>query len=133
MNPDYKQHEQHEQHEKRGTGIHEIGGCRKDDPDTSLEAAESIDVRGLEDIVFHCIRLYRTGLPIHKEGGKPGLTVEEISIKLALYIPTSSPRLAPLCRKGYVVDTGERRVASSGRRRIVWDLSPREKSRWEVE
>jgi hypothetical protein len=33
---------------------------------------------------------------------------------------TCTPRLAPLRRKGLIVDSGERRPGSTGKKQIVW-------------
>lgn len=87
------------------------GGVRRDDPDTSRAAAESIHVTQLEDVVLGALFA----------AGSHGLTTFELADVTKLSLVTVSPRLRPLARKGRVYDTGLRREnPASGRNAIVW-------------
>lgn len=77
---------------------------RKTDPDTSKQAAESLPVGALEKLVYSTIK--------HSDNG---MTTDEIEKVTRLRAGSITPRIAPLIRKGYIYDTGERRKASSGR------------------
>ena len=84
----------------------DAGGVRHTDPDTSYAAAQSVDATELERIVYETIKLF----------GSNGCISDEIMRVLHNYgVQTISPRYAPLLRKGFIVDTGERRMARSGR------------------
>lgn len=86
--------------------------ARHSDPHTSHDAAES--VRGKE-----ANRLEREILSVLQRHPH-GLTNHEISEATGLPWNTTSPRIAPLVRKGLVCDTGERRKAATNRACIVW-------------
>lgn len=82
---------------------------RKTDPDTSKEAAKTVDVRNLEKLVYDAIK-----------AAPDGLTAEEIFQALpGIRLNSVTPRIAPLIKKGYIYDTGERRRSSSGRSQRV--------------
>lgn len=82
---------------------------RKTDPETSKEAAESVPVARLEKIVYEAIKASHDGLTADEiERALPGVKLNSIS-----------PRIAPLIKKGYIYDSGERRKASSGRSQRV--------------
>ena len=81
---------------------------RKTDPETSEQAAESVPVMRLENLVYEAIK-----------GSMDGLTPEQIENLTGLRSGSVTPRIAPLIRKGYIYDTGERRKASSGRSQRV--------------
>jgi len=77
---------------------------RTTDPDTSMDAAEKVDSTKLEQQVYEVIAKYPDGC---------------ISEQVMTHFPnhgvqTISPRFAPLIRKGFIEDTGERRKASTG-------------------
>ena len=82
------------------------GAHRKDDPDTSKEAANQ-DVSKLEARVYELLRF------------KP-LTTEELAFSLNKSLQSITPRIAPLRRKGMIYDSGQRKRGESGRGRIVW-------------
>ena len=82
------------------------GAHRKDDPETSKEAAK-LDVTELESRVYGLLRF------------KPS-TTEEIAFSLNKALQSITPRIAPLRRKGFIFDSGVRRKGASGRSRIVW-------------
>lgn len=81
---------------------------RKTDPETSKEAAESVPVARLEKIVYEAIK-----------AAPEGLISEQIENRTGLRSGSVTPRIAPLIRKGYIYDTGEKRTASSGRAQRV--------------
>jgi len=84
--------------------------ARASDPDTSRDAAETVDTTRLEALVYETVCKY-----------KDGCIADDVIRDLA-YLRAHSviPRFAPLIRKGFIVDTGERRIASSGRgQRVV--------------
>jgi len=77
---------------------------RTTDPDTSMDAAEKVDSTTLEQQVYEVIAKYPNGC---------------ISDEILEHFPdrgvqTISPRYAPLIRKGFIEDTGERRKSSTG-------------------
>jgi len=77
---------------------------RTTDPDTSMDAAEKIDSTTLEQQVYEVIAMYPNGC---------------ISDEILEHFPdrgvqTISPRYAPLIRKGFIEDTGERRKSITG-------------------
>jgi len=83
---------------------------RRNASDTSIEAAQSIEVTKLEAVVLRAI----------KDAGKSGMTQDELLDKFSQYSYSSiTARPSALKRKGLVVDSGERRTAKSGRRQAV--------------
>jgi hypothetical protein len=82
---------------------------RKTDPETSKQAAESVPVERLEKLVYEAIKSRPDGVIADDlEKILPGVKLNSIT-----------PRIAPLIKKGYIYDTGERRRASSGRSQRV--------------
>jgi len=82
---------------------------RTNDPDTSHAAANSVDTSQLESMVYEVISKY-----------PDGCIADDVERELAhLRSHSITPRFAPLMRKGFIVDTGERRMASSGRSQRV--------------
>lgn len=82
---------------------------RKTDPETSKQAAESVPVERLERMVYEAIKTLPDGaIADDLEKILPGVKLNSIT-----------PRIAPLIKKGYIYDTGERRRASSGRSQRV--------------
>lgn len=92
------------------------GGARNTDPGTSHEAAESVDTTVLERIVYDTIKMFPNGC----------IGDDIVRMLPQFGIQTISPRYAPLIRKGWVVDTGERRKARSGRSQRVMKAATRE-------
>jgi predicted transcriptional regulator len=86
--------------------------ARHTDPSTSHDAAESVNVTALEQIVLNALKQ-------HHEGA----TTEQLSDWLALSLVTISPRIRPLVRKGLVIDSGFKRCNASGRKSIVWRVA----------
>jgi predicted transcriptional regulator len=82
------------------------GAHRKDDPETSKEAA-ALDISELEARVYGLLKF------------KP-LTAEELAFSLNKSLQSITPRIAPLRRRGFIFDSGIRRRGQSGRSRIVW-------------
>ena len=85
------------------------GLARATDPETSKEAAQSVDPSRLEKIVLDVIKSF-----------PEGCICQDIEHALP-HIRTSSitPRLRPLIKKGLIVDTGEKRPGFSGRNQRV--------------
>lgn len=82
---------------------------RTTDPDTSHAAANTVDTSKLESMVYEVISKY-----------PKGCIADDVEKELAhLRSHSITPRFAPLIRKGFIVDTGERRRASSGRSQRV--------------
>jgi hypothetical protein len=82
---------------------------RTTDPDTSMNAAEKVDSTKLEQQVYEVIAKY-----------PDGCIAEEVMSHFPNHgIQTISPRYAPLIRKGFIEDTGERRKSASGRSQRV--------------
>ena len=85
------------------------GFARNTDPQTSKEAAQSVDVTNLEQIVLDVIKSY-----------PKGCITEQIELDLPdVRISSISPRIRPLINKGLIIDTGEKRPSSSGRNQRV--------------
>jgi hypothetical protein len=89
--------------------------ARSHDPETSREAAASVDVTKREAEVLAALK---------DLGGKA--TVEQIADHLAIVNEREelgsniSPRIKPLCRKGKVEFSGEFGVSRQGKRQRVW-------------
>ena len=83
---------------------------RRNASDTSIEAAESIDVNKLEGMVLNAIRA----------AGAKGMTQTDLLAKFTSYSYSSiTARPSALKRKGLVVDSGLRRPSPNGRKQIV--------------
>lgn len=83
---------------------------RKNAPQTSVEAAESLDVTNLELLVLNAVR----------KAGKDGITQDELLQKYPKMSYSSlTARPAALKRKGLIADSGERRKGRSGRSQSV--------------
>jgi hypothetical protein len=90
-------------------GTHPKKLVRTDDPDTSHAAANSVDTSQLESMVYEVISKY-----------PDGCIADDVERELAhLRSHSITPRFKPLMRKGFIFDTGERRIASSGRSQRV--------------
>lgn len=82
---------------------------RTTDPDTSMDAAEQVDSTRLEQMVYEVIAKHPNGC-----------TSDEVMAHFPNHgVQTISPRYAPLIRKGFIEDTGERRKSASGRSQRV--------------
>lgn len=78
--------------------------------DTSIEAAESIDVSRLEQMILEDIEL----------AGVWGMTQDDLLAMHPRHSYSSvTARPAALKRKGLIYDSGERRLGKSGRRQAV--------------
>jgi hypothetical protein len=83
---------------------------RRNASDTSIEAAESIDVSKLEGMVLNAIRA----------AGAKGMTQTELLAKFPSYSYSSiTARPSALKRKGLVEDSGLRRPSANGRNQTV--------------
>lgn len=91
-------------------GVSSLAFARSTDPDTSHDAAKSFDPTALEAKVLEVIQSY----------GQDGCIKDQILQHFpADAAPTITPRLAPLMRKGWIEDTGDRRKGNSGRNQRV--------------
>ena len=86
--------------------------ARKTDPVTSHEAAEAItpSLKKIEQGIYDALCSFLPG----------GATADEIVEASGIQYRTVTPRLKPMCRKGFVVDSGEYKRGDSGRRQILW-------------
>lgn len=91
----------------------ERGAARNTDPQTSHEAAASVDATRLEAKVLAAINV-----------AIDGLTSTEAAQVLNIPPWSISPRFRPLARKGLIHDTGMTRIGATGRRHIVWKSGP---------
>ena len=83
---------------------------RNSDASTSYKAADKVDTAKLEGMVYEVIKRYPEGC-IMDDVIAALPQVREHSIQ---------PRFAPLIRKGFVIDTGDKREGKSGRlQRII--------------
>ena len=92
----------------------EHGLARHTDPETSHEAAESLDVSKLEQLVVDYLLEHGDNI------------VEKVCAGLGRRWQSISPRFRPLCNKGRIYEAGFA-IASSGRRVIVWSANPEHK------
>jgi hypothetical protein len=85
---------------------------RRDDPDTSFQAGQSILVKlpVLQEEVLRVLRL----------AGKDGFTDWELEQKLGSHGSTYRSRRSELVAAGLVVDSGRKRVNVGKTKRIVW-------------
>ena len=91
------------------TQIVNRGLSRNTDPETSKEAAQSVNVTNLEQIVLDVIKRYPNGC-----------ISQDVESELAQYRSSSiTPRYNQLIKKGLVIDTGEKRPGFSGRNQRV--------------
>lgn len=83
--------------------------ARKTDPQTSKEAANTVDVNKMEQLVLDVIKSFPNGC-----------ISQDVESALAQYRASSiTPRYRPLMKKGLIVDTGEKRPGFSGRNQRV--------------
>lgn len=83
---------------------------RKNAPDTSVQAAETLPVTKLELLVLQAIR----------DAGDTGITADELLAKFPnLSYSSVTARPASLKEKGLVKDSGERRKGRTGRTQAV--------------
>ena len=82
---------------------------RNTDPDTSRDAADKVPATELEALILEAIKTF-----------PDGCISDDVEMHLHhLRSNTITPRFTALIRKGYIVDTGERRRALSGRSQRV--------------
>jgi hypothetical protein len=87
-----------------------LARARRNDPETSKDAARSVPVADLEASVLDTLKSHPSGLTSH-----------EIARLLSAELVSVSPRLRPLVEKNLVKDSGRRRRGPSGRCSIVWE------------
>ena len=86
-------------------GTHARKMARRTDPDTSRKAAEKVDSATLERMVYEIISRY-----------PDGCISDDVLAALPRHgVQTVTPRYAGLLKKGYIEDTGERRMGKLGR------------------
>lgn len=87
--------------------------ARRDDPSTSHAAAKAVEgesATAMESAVLCALQI-----------NPQGLTTHEIVDFTAIEYGSVTPRIKPLVRKGWVVDSGERRIpAGRSKAGIVW-------------
>lgn len=88
--------------------------ARRDGPDTSVDAAERVATSFLESLVYQKIGEYGAG----------GCISDQVLASFS-HLPYSSitARYSALLDKGYIEDTGERRIGKSGRRQRVMRIT----------
>ena len=85
------------------------GLARNTDPETSKEAAQSVNATSLEQIVLDVIKRYPNGC-----------ISQDVELQLSEYrLSSITPRYNQLIKKGLIVDTGEKRPGFSGRNQRV--------------
>lgn len=89
-------------------------------PDAPGHRGVETSVEAADDLAPQCGRLQRMALDTIREAGFIGLTAEELAALLGVERVVIQPRTTELCRKGLVVDSGQRRRNTSGKRAIVW-------------
>jgi len=85
------------------------GFARITDPETSKEAAKSVDVSNMEQVVLDVIKSFPEGC----------ISQEVESILSHVRASSITPRYRPLIHKGLIVDTGQKRPGFSGRNQRV--------------
>jgi predicted transcriptional regulator len=86
--------------------------ARASDPDTSQDSAEEVQgekANRLEQVVVEALKNHPNGLTNHGLVAVTGIDWNTIT-----------PRIAPLKRKGLVIDSGQRREGPRNRPCIVW-------------
>lgn len=87
--------------------------ARKDDPESSKEAAAVMNATALEDVA------------VEQMAKRGRLTTIEMASAVGLPRDSISPRMKNLVRKGIAINTGEKRIVEGSRVRcIVWALTP---------
>lgn len=83
---------------------------RHTDPTTSIEAACEVNSPRLEELVYGVIKSF----------GRAGCIGDDVHAALPhIGIQTISPRYKGLKKKKMIVETGEKRIAKSGKRQMV--------------
>ena len=98
-------------------GTHAKKLVRRDDPDTSHQAAQKVDTTKLEQLVYETIKSYGQGGCISDQvlGNFPQMPYSSITA-----------RYKALMDKSLIEDTGERRAGKSGRPQRVMRTTPQE-------
>lgn len=82
---------------------------RRVDPQTSVDAAESVGTTELEDLILE--ELF---------ANPAGMTTRAIAAAIQRDLVSVSPRMKPLVGKNAVRDSGTRVRGLSGRQQIIW-------------
>lgn len=83
--------------------------------DTSVAAAEAIEPK--------LGRLQKMAEEAIRSAGERGLTADELAMRLGMDRWSVQPRTSELRRKGFIRDSGRRRLNATGKRAIVWVMS----------
>ena len=101
--------------------LEEEAHARTTDPTTSHEAAKSVDVTKGQKVVLAEFRMYTK---LTDEELIEALRIRATSCPDALLSDSGArSRRAELVRKGYVIDSGERKATKAGRATVVWRLA----------
>lgn len=92
------------------TGYPDAPGHRN--VDTSIAAADALAPK--------LGRLQRLAQAAIHNAGAHGLTADELAARLDMDRCSIQPRTSELRRKGLILDSGQRRPNSTGKRAIVW-------------
>lgn len=84
--------------------------ARSTDPETSKEAAASLDTQSLVETCYDLLR----------SAGSRGMTASEMAARIGVDRDSVSPRLPRLKQEYGVHDSGERRASQKGRKQTVW-------------
>ena len=91
-------------------GTHWKKLVRRNAVETSVVAAKDLDTSKMEQIVLDCVAKF----------GEVGCTQDQVLDQLREFSYSSvTARFSSLMRKGYIIDTGERREGKSGRQQRV--------------
>lgn len=91
--------------------------ARNTDPDTSMDAADSLSSEALSDLQKKVMDQLRANAF--------GLTVPEISEALNLSVVTVSPRIKPLVKRGLIENSGAKKIPRGHTRScIIWRVRP---------
>jgi len=94
---------------EKAFGFTDKGLARKTDPETSKQAASTVDATKLEIIVLEAIRSFPNGC----------ISEQVENVLYPIKASSITPRYRPLLKKNLIEDTGERRAGSSGRSQRV--------------
>lgn len=84
------------------------GASRRTDPETSTEAAQSVDASNLERVVLDCLKARGPSI------------LDEVIALTKLDKVTASPRFKPLEDAGKIARTGIKRPGKAGRPQTEW-------------
>jgi biotin operon repressor len=89
-------------------------------PDAPGHRGADTSVAAAADVAVKLGRLQRMAEAAIRQAGPDGLTADELASSLDLSRWSIQPRTSELRRKGVVVDSGRRRLNTTGKQAIVW-------------